>query len=249
MMQWYYATESREQVGPLSEAEFRQALDKGTIVADTLVWNPTMKTWKKYSEVAGSQPTPDQGRPAASTCSECGRTFSLEDMIRYENAWVCAACKPEFVQKLKEGVSTAGTMAYAGFWIRFGAKFIDGIVISLVYFGLVFLLGLLLSSTLRANASHAILILALNQLIGLAIGASYSSWFLGRFAATPGKMACGLKVVSSEGRAIGYGRGFGRYFAELLSSIIMCIGYIMAGFDSQKRALHDRICDTRVIRK
>jgi uncharacterized RDD family membrane protein YckC len=28
----------------------------------------------------------------------------------------------------------------------------------------------------------------------------------------------------------------------------LTIGYIMAAFDSQKRALHDRICDTRVIR-
>jgi uncharacterized RDD family membrane protein YckC len=26
------------------------------------------------------------------------------------------------------------------------------------------------------------------------------------------------------------------------------IGYIMAGFDSQKRALHDLLCDTRVIK-
>jgi len=25
------------------------------------------------------------------------------------------------------------------------------------------------------------------------------------------------------------------------------IGYIMAAFDSEKRALHDHICDTRVI--
>jgi len=29
--------------------------------------------------------------------------------------------------------------------------------------------------------------------------------------------------------------------------LTMGIGYIMAGLDTQKRALHDRICDTRVI--
>jgi uncharacterized RDD family membrane protein YckC len=33
----------------------------------------------------------------------------------------------------------------------------------------------------------------------------------------------------------------------MLSAMILYIGYIMAGFDSQKRALHDMICDTRVI--
>ncbi|HET6371045.1 MAG TPA: RDD family protein, partial [Nitrospiria bacterium] len=41
----------------------------------------------------------------------------------------------------------------------------------------------------------------------------------------------------------------GRYFAEILSGIILCIGYIMAAFDDEKRALHDRICGTRVIKK
>ena len=30
--------------------------------------------------------------------------------------------------------------------------------------------------------------------------------------------------------------------------MILMIGYIMAGFDSEKRALHDMICDTRVIK-
>jgi uncharacterized RDD family membrane protein YckC len=44
------------------------------------------------------------------------------------------------------------------------------------------------------------------------------------------------------------GRAFGRYFAKILSAIILGIGYIMVGFDSEKRGLHDMICDTRVIR-
>jgi uncharacterized RDD family membrane protein YckC len=30
--------------------------------------------------------------------------------------------------------------------------------------------------------------------------------------------------------------------------MILYIGYIMAGFDDEKRTLHDRICDTRVIK-
>jgi uncharacterized RDD family membrane protein YckC len=44
------------------------------------------------------------------------------------------------------------------------------------------------------------------------------------------------------------GRAAGRYFAKMISSMILMIGYIIAGFDSQKRALHDIICDTRVIK-
>jgi uncharacterized RDD family membrane protein YckC len=44
------------------------------------------------------------------------------------------------------------------------------------------------------------------------------------------------------------GRAVGRYFAKIVSGIILMIGYIMAGFDSEKRALHDMMCDTRVIK-
>jgi uncharacterized RDD family membrane protein YckC len=61
-------------------------------------------------------------------------------------------------------------------------------------------------------------------------------------------MALGLKVVRADGTALTTGRIIGRHFAEWLSSLILAIGYIMAAFDDQKRALHDRICDTRVIR-
>ena len=76
----------------------------------------------------------------------------------------------------------------------------------------------------------------------------YSVLFLGKFGATPGKMAVGIKVVRSDGERVSYLRAFGRYFAEILSGLIFLIGYIMAAFDDEKRALHDRICDTRVVR-
>ena len=38
-------------------------------------------------------------------------------------------------------------------------------------------------------------------------------------------------------------------FAELLSGMICDIGYLIVAFDSQKRGLHDHICNTRVIYK
>lgn len=65
-------------------------------------------------------------------CCGCGQRFSSDDMICYEDSWVCARCKPVFVQKLKEGVSLPGVMEYAGFWLRFGAKSIDGLIVGVV---------------------------------------------------------------------------------------------------------------------
>jgi uncharacterized RDD family membrane protein YckC len=68
------------------------------------------------------------------------------------------------------------------------------------------------------------------------------------YGATPGKMALGLKIVRPDGGPISAGRAVGRYFAEILSALTLMIGYMMAGWDSEKRALHDRIADTRVIK-
>ena len=76
----------------------------------------------------------------------------------------------------------------------------------------------------------------------------FNGFFLMKFGATPGKMALGLKVVSPDGSTIGGGKAFGRTFAEILSGLICNIGYIIAAFDGQKRALHDHIAGTRVIR-
>ena len=61
-------------------------------------------------------------------------------------------------------------------------------------------------------------------------------------------MAVGIKVIRSDGAPITYGRAAGRFFAEYLSLLTIYIGYIMAGFDEEKRALHDHICDTRVVK-
>jgi uncharacterized RDD family membrane protein YckC len=61
-------------------------------------------------------------------------------------------------------------------------------------------------------------------------------------------MACGLKVVRPDGEKISYARACGRFFAEFVSSLTLAIGYIIAAFDGEKRSLHDRICDTRVIK-
>jgi uncharacterized RDD family membrane protein YckC len=62
-------------------------------------------------------------------------------------------------------------------------------------------------------------------------------------------MACRLKIVESEGGKVTYARAVGRHFAKYISMITLYIGFLMAAFDEQKRSLHDRICDTRVIRR
>jgi uncharacterized RDD family membrane protein YckC len=198
-----------------------------------------------------SYPTlPRTGGVPASTggiaCCECGNTFPPDDMIHYEDSWVCGTCKPIFVQKLREGVGLKGALEYAGFWIRLVAKFVDGLVLWLVNILLLFTAGFaagLLGATGQEMAFVGIL-----YLMQVAIAAAYTIWFLGKYGATPGKMACKLQVVTAHAGRVSYARACGRHFAELLSSIIFFIGYVMAAFDAEKRTLHDRICNTRVVK-
>jgi uncharacterized RDD family membrane protein YckC len=62
-------------------------------------------------------------------------------------------------------------------------------------------------------------------------------------------MACKIRVVTADGGKVSYMRALGRHFAKILSYMICLAGYIMAFFDDEKRALHDRICNTRVVLK
>jgi uncharacterized RDD family membrane protein YckC len=90
-------------------------------------------------------------------------------------------------------------------------------------------------------------LIGLSFLINMALTLAYDVYFLTTKGATPGKMALGLKVTRADGGPISAGLAIGRYFAKFLSSITFCIGFIIAGFDREKRALHDHICGTRVV--
>ena len=251
-MNLYYADGDR-QVGPIGKAELQTLIKAKKINSQTLVWQPGMPEWQELGlyvrrQIQGDAQSLQPEAPSQqSLCIECGQAFAEDDMIRFQDAWVCATCKPIFVQKIKEGVAVAGAMEYAGFWIRFGAWFIDKIILtiatSIIYLPLQ-LMGIFSFDQPAVFAISQVLLWILNFIIP----AAYESWFVGKYAATPGKMACKLKVVVADSTQVSFARSIGRHFAKYISGLILAIGYIMAGFDDQKRALHDRICDTRVIR-
>ena len=258
-MNWHY-TIGGQSYGPISETELDGMVQAGTIASDTLVWRDGMANWEPYSAVKAPNPTPAGGlRVAASVpqssyeagasaqaqaaCSECGTVLPRANLVQIGSNLVCAQCKPRFVQKLREGVdlTQSGAMTYAGFWIRFGAAFVDGIILNVVNFVVGFIFGM----TAGQSEEGKIIIGVLSMFIGLA----YDVGCVGTWGATPGKMACGLRIVTAEGGKVSYARALARYFSKLVSVITCFIGFIMAGFDDQKRALHDRICSTRVVRK
>ncbi|MDT8390517.1 MAG: RDD family protein [Lentisphaeria bacterium] len=258
-MEWFYAKDG-ETVGPFTEEQFGNMKRNGVIFDDTLVWREGMAEWQALSvagpeiahlSTAGTDDSNGGTADRTPACCECGKHFPVEDMIDYEGQWVCAACKPVYFQRLAEGGVVPGTMFYAGFWIRAGAKIIDGLILGalnmVLGMGLGFLGGLLAAAT--DNEIFIIMSSIFASLIQLVIGLGYSTFLVGKYGATWGKMACGLKVVTAEGGNVSYARALGRTAAEYLSMLTCYIGYIMVAFDDEKRALHDHVCSTRVIRK
>ena len=251
-MEWFYALNG-QQAGPVNETEFQRLVSTGVIRPDTLVWRAGLAEWQPYSRVQAAAPaTPATPGAPGVVCAQCGGSFPPDQVLSFGSASVCASCKPIYMQRLREGVtpgaSAGGTaFRYAGFWIRVGAKMIDSLIVGVVVGVPVVVL---MFGAIKSGDQAAMLIFQLVlQLAAIVVSGAYTVFFVTKYGATPGKMACGLKIVTSDGGNIPIGRSIGRFFAEMLSGTICYIGYIIAGFDSEKRSLHDHICSTRVIYK
>src|SRR5580700_9966918 len=117
---------------------------------------------------------------AVQYCSECGQPWPPEDLARFGDRLICSNCKIAYAQKLREGVASAGTFTYAGFWIRAAAWLIDGVILFVV--GVVVQLGFV--PMLRSGRMDlALMALGIEYLIGLIIGATYEGYFVSRYGA------------------------------------------------------------------
>jgi uncharacterized membrane protein len=123
-MNWYYAL-GGQQHGPIDDAQLDSLVAAGTIRPETLVWREGMANWQPFREARpapGQPPVPGAVPPLAAgvgpgssstpgagsgqvQCSECGRLFAPQDVIAYGTAWVCAGCKPIFLQRIREGAA------------------------------------------------------------------------------------------------------------------------------------------------
>jgi uncharacterized RDD family membrane protein YckC len=156
------------------------------------------------------------------------------------------------------GVVLGGEVIYAGFWKRVAAYMIDAVVLGVVTQIIqMVVMGIFMGASytslisnpegFMSSASGIALILGA-YLIPLLINlAYYAGMHSSSKQATLGKIAVGIKVVTDDGRQISLARGIGRFFAAMLSGLIMCIGYLMAGFTERKQGLHDMICSTLVV--
>ncbi len=148
---------------------------------------------------------------------------------------------------------------YAGFWKRFLAYLIDRLILGAV--ALVLFVPFIAAGGLGAmryedyeDISPAFLLAVLMALAGFIATMVILQWLYfavleSRKGATLGKMALGIMVVDMNGNRVSFGRATGRHFAKILSALILCIGFIIAGFTQQKQALHDILSGCLVINR
>ncbi len=155
---------------------------------------------------------------------------------------------------------------YAGFWLRFVAYIIDYIIVyvaqSFVLVPIFAAMGIGLATTPglfegdMSSEDMVTMIIAIISaasvaaLIGFAIQVLYFSIMeSSKQQATVGKMALGLKVTDAEGGKLDFGKALLRNLCKIISSLILMVGYIMAGFTEKKQGLHDIIANTLVVKK
>jgi uncharacterized RDD family membrane protein YckC len=131
----------------------------------------------------------------------------------------------------------------AGFWVRFLADVVDSLVI---YYPVPAAVDVIAMCGLL---SHPFALFVVKVISVLVLGGIYYTVLTGRSGQTWGKKALDIKVVNQDGTALTYSTAFGRWCAYLPSYLTLGIGFMMAGWNPEKKALHDYFAGTRVIRK
>lgn len=192
-------------------------------------------------------------------CGSCGRPIIGYSVAQASAAAPAVGAAPE--------VGVAATRTYAGFWLRFVAYVIDGLIVgAAVIVVAAIAIGFLGTEGIREALDQtgrgmnqpnpvfpwglfaAILVLATVSV--LAQWLYFAGMESSKSQGTLGKMALGLVVTDMNGQPISFARASGRFFSKLITGLVpFAIGYIMAGFTEKKQALHDMIASCLVLRK
>lgn len=141
-----------------------------------------------------------------------------------------------------------------GFWRRFVAVMVDGVIVSIVIWPLSFILGLFSGSFAAVtggsdpDVTMVLVLQGVNFLTSLIAAFAYYGWFYKNKGASPGKMLMRLRVsMRDTGTNVSILRaGFRETVGKLVSGLLLGIGYLMAAFRKDKRALHDMMFNTQV---
>ncbi len=178
----------------------------------------------------------------ASYCKQCGAALRTTGVQSGAGAVPIGGTATATSTATIYGTPMPTMVEYAGFWRRFAASIIDGIVLGAVggVAGVIIALGLM---------TGAAGTLALYPLIIVGGWLYFALMESSSKQGTLGKMALRIIVTDMNGNRISFGRASGRFFAKWLSGVIIYIGYLMIAWTDQKQGLHDMVAGTLVVLK
>ncbi len=132
----------------------------------------------------------------------------------------------------------------AGFWVRVAAVVLDGALFILVEVLLAFAAGLVWGP----GIAEAPVFRPTVSVFMLVFGAVYYLVMHAVFGQTLGKMLLDLHVIEADGRPLTAATAALRSFGYSISALTFGLGFLLAGLRRDKRALHDLIAGSRVVR-
>jgi len=166
---------------------------------------------------------------------------------------------PETEEEDEEDEELTGTAVWdralrGGFWQRYMAFAIDSLILFLVM-AIFIILGLVALEWGNVGG-RAVPILRQVRIIlpiffplGFVLGMAYFTAFHGAGGQTIGKMIFGLRVVRTNGQPLSFLQALGRALSYTVSALPLFLGFYWAGITAKKRAWHDWIADTMVVRE
>lgn len=145
-----------------------------------------------------------------------------------------------------EAVPSAGDAEYAGFWRRLAAAAIDFAVLLLVGFCLAIIVPILIGP-LVGLPDDVYLVGAVIAFWVIAPWLYYSLTERSSKQGTPGKTTMEIMVTDTEGKRISFGRATKRYWAKVISAVMLLAGFIMIAFTARKQGLHDILAQCLVV--
>jgi len=139
-------------------------------------------------------------------------------------------------------------MKYASFWSRFLASLLDDIIVYILAYMAGAVAGFIFGAIGVATTERGFF--ALGFMVGGVVAWLYYALLESSpKQATLGKQALGIVVTDLRGDRISFGKATGRHFAQILSALLLFIGYLMVAFTEKKQALHDIIAGTLVVNR
>ena len=122
------------------------------------------------------------------------------------------------------------------------------LVVVAIIIGVVVVVGAARAGELTSENVEATLAASMPDYLIFIMVTAYFALAVTLSRTTLGKRLFRLYVVRTDGSRLGFGRSLARSLAQVISTIPLCLGFVMIGLRADKRGLHDLICDTQVVR-